>query len=68
MKDCIKMIRELDGTIFCVVPSTVGKVKPLASPSQEWKWLIEGLKEVADFALEHNVTIGIEPLNALRPI
>ena len=63
MKDCIKMIRELDGTIFCVVPSTVGKVKPLASPSQEWKWLIEGLKEVADFALEHNVTIGIEPLN-----
>jgi D-psicose/D-tagatose/L-ribulose 3-epimerase len=63
MKDCIKMIRELDGTIFCVVPSTVGKVKPMASPSQEWKWLIEGLKEVADFALEHNVTIGIEPLN-----
>jgi len=63
MKDCIKMIRALNGTIFCVVPSTVGKVKPLASPDQEWKWLVEGLKEVADFALEHNVTIGIEPLN-----
>lgn len=63
MKDTIKMIRELDGKIFCVVPSTVGKVKPMSSPSEEWAWLVEGLKEVADFALENNVRIGIEPLN-----
>jgi sugar phosphate isomerase/epimerase len=63
MKDCIKMIRELDGTMFCVVPSTVGKVKPMASPSEEWAWLIEGLKEVAGFAEQHNVLMGIEPLN-----
>ena len=63
MKDCIKMIRELNGTIFCIVPSTVGKVKPMAAPSQEWAWAVEGLREVADFALQHNVKIGIEPLN-----
>lgn len=63
MKDCIRMIRELGGTIFCVVPSTVGKVKPMASPHQEWTWLVEGLTEVADDALENDVKIGIEPLN-----
>lgn len=63
MKDCIKMIRELHGTMFCVVPSTVGKVKPVASPAQEWAWAVESLREVGDFALEHNVKIGIEPLN-----
>jgi D-psicose/D-tagatose/L-ribulose 3-epimerase len=63
MKDCIKMIRELGGDKFCVVPSTVGKVKPLASPAEEWKWVVDGLKEVGDFALEHGVQIGIEPLN-----
>lgn len=63
MKDCIEMVRELNGTMFCIVPSTVGKVKPLASPSQEWAWVVEGLKQVADFALEKGVTIGIEPLN-----
>lgn len=63
MKDCIRMIRELQGTIFCVVPSTVGKVKPMATPKQEWEWLVEGLKEVGDDALENKVTIGIEPLN-----
>lgn len=63
MKDTIRMIHALGGQFFCVVPSTVGKVKPLASPAQEWAWVVEGLKEVADFALEYNVRIGIEPLN-----
>src|SRR5438876_3952878 len=63
MKDCIRMIRELNGTIFCIVPSTVGKVKPSASPAEEWQWVVEGLKEVAEFAQENNVTPGIEPLN-----
>ena len=63
MKDCIKMIRELRGTIFCVVPSTVGKIKPMATPEQEWQWLVEGLKEVGDFALQYGVKLGIEPLN-----
>ncbi|MFN7944576.1 MAG: sugar phosphate isomerase/epimerase [Blastocatellia bacterium] len=63
MKDTIRMIHALGGQFFCVVPSTVGKVKPLASPAQEWAWVVEGLQEVADFALEYNVRIGIEPLN-----
>jgi len=28
MKDCIRMIRQLNGQIFCIVPATVGKVNP----------------------------------------
>lgn len=63
MKDCIRMIRALEGKIFCIVPSTVGKVKPLASPAEEWEWVVEGLREVAEFAAENGVTPGIEPLN-----
>ncbi len=63
MKDCIKLIHELRGSMFCIVPSTVGKVKPVASPSQEWAWAVEGLREVGDFALDNGVRIGIEPLN-----
>src|SRR5262249_45829918 len=47
MKDCIKMAKALGGKMFCIVPSTVGKVKPLASPAEEWRWAVEGLKEVA---------------------
>lgn len=63
MKDCIRMIRAIGGQIFCIVPSTVGKVKPLASPAEEWQWVVEGLKEVAAFAAENDVIPGIEPLN-----
>jgi len=63
MKDCVRMIRALKGTIFCIVPSTVGKVKPLASPAEEWQWVVEGLKEVAEFAQENDVVPGVEPLN-----
>jgi sugar phosphate isomerase/epimerase len=63
MKDCVRLIHELRGQIFCIVPSTVGKVKPSASPAEEWQWVVEGLREVAEFAQEHGVTPGIEPLN-----
>jgi sugar phosphate isomerase/epimerase len=63
MKDCIDMIRALGGEILCVVPSTVGKIVPMASPEQEWQWGVEGLREVGEWAGERGVRIGIEPLN-----
>lgn len=63
MKDCILMAEALGGQMFCIVPSTVGKVKPLAAPAEEWRWAVEGLKEVAAFAGEHGITPGVEPLN-----
>lgn len=63
MKDCIRVAKALDGKMFCIVPSTVGKVKPLASPAEEWRWVVEGLKEVAAFASDHGITPGVEPLN-----
>lgn len=63
MKDCIRMIKALGGQMFCIVPTTVGKTKPLASSAEEWKWAVEGLTEVAKFAGEHGIIPGIEPLN-----
>jgi D-psicose/D-tagatose/L-ribulose 3-epimerase len=63
MKDCVKMAKALGGKMFCIVPSTVGKVKPIASPDEEWRWAVESLKEVASFASDHGITPGVEPLN-----
>ena len=34
-KDVIRMVRELDGCEITIVPSTVGKVIPQASPEEE---------------------------------
>jgi D-psicose/D-tagatose/L-ribulose 3-epimerase len=63
MKDCIRMAQALGGKMFCIVPSVVGKVKPLASAAEEWNWAVTGLKEVTAFAGEHGITAGVEPLN-----
>jgi sugar phosphate isomerase/epimerase len=62
MKDCVRITAELDGQIFCTVPSTVGKLLPVAAPEDEWRWAVEGLQEVEAFARPLGVRVGVEPI------
>jgi sugar phosphate isomerase/epimerase len=59
----VKMIEELEGEEITIVPATVGKVVPDGTPEDEWRWVIEGLKEVYDHATKAGVRMAIEPLN-----
>lgn len=63
MKDVVKMSSELGGEIVTIVPSRVGKLVPSSTAEIEWEWAVEGLKEVAAFAKQNNIRVGIEPLN-----
>jgi sugar phosphate isomerase/epimerase len=63
LKDCITMVKELDGRVMNIVPSEVGKVHAMASEEEEWQWAVEGLKEVYDHSEKAGVTLGLEPLN-----
>lgn len=63
IRESLDMTKALGGKIFCIVPSTVGKTRPLASASEEWAWAVEGLKVVAEYAGELGIVPGIEPLN-----
>lgn len=63
MKQVVSMCSRLGGQIVTVVPGRVGKTVPDASAEDEWKWAVEGLREVAAFAQESNIKIGLEPLN-----
>jgi D-psicose/D-tagatose/L-ribulose 3-epimerase len=63
VKDVVLMCAELGGEIVTVVPGRVGKLVPTSTPENEWKWVVEGLREVAALAKEKNLKIGIEPLN-----
>lgn len=65
LKKCVTMVKELaDGTgTMSIVPSEVGKVKEMASPEEEWRWAVEGLKAVREHAVADGVRIAIEPLN-----
>jgi D-psicose/D-tagatose/L-ribulose 3-epimerase len=63
VKDTIDMIKALGGRILTVVPSTVGKVTPMASPDDEWRWAVESLKECQAHAEKQGVRLALEPLN-----
>lgn len=63
IRDCLDMTHALDGRMFCIVPSTVGKTRPLASAAAEWRWAVEGLTEICSRAADLDIIPGIEPLN-----
>src|SRR3954447_5388720 len=45
VKDCLTLVAELGGEILTVVPSTVGKTVPMASPEEEWTWAVASLQD-----------------------
>ncbi|CAG9953607.1 unnamed protein product [Clonostachys rosea f. rosea IK726] len=63
VKDVVALSAELGGKITTVVPGRVGKIAPTSSAEKEWKWAVEGLREIAEFAKGKGVKIGLEPLN-----
>ena len=63
VKDCLTFVSELEGKILTIVPSTVGKIVPMGSASDEWRWCVEALKECQEHAESVGVRIGLEPLN-----
>ena len=63
MKDCVTMVKELDGHEITIVPATVGKVEPDGTPEEEWVWAVDGLKEIHEHASAAGVKMAIEGLN-----
>ena len=63
VKDCITMVKELDGYEISIVPGTVGKISPDSTPENEWKWAVECMKEIYDHAMKEGVRPAIEPIN-----
>lgn len=63
VKDCIQLVSDLNGQILTLVPGTVGKIAPDSTIENEWQWLVDGTKEVYEFAEKKGVRVGIEPLN-----
>ena len=63
VKDCITMVKELDGFEMSIVPGTVGKIVPDATPEEEWQWTVDGMKEIYDHAMREGIRPAIEPIN-----
>lgn len=63
MKDVVTLSAELGGQIITIVPGNVGTIIPTSTPEDEWRWAVQGLREVAAFAKEKGIRVGLEPLN-----
>jgi sugar phosphate isomerase/epimerase len=63
MQDVVRLAHALGGKVVTVVPTTVGKVVPDASPDEEWRCVVEGLREVDALAAALGVRLALEPLN-----
>ena len=63
VNDCITMVKELGGEEMSIVPATVGKITPDATPENEWQWAVDSLKEIYDHGMRCGVRLGIEPIN-----
>jgi D-psicose/D-tagatose/L-ribulose 3-epimerase len=63
VRDCLSFVAALGGRVLTVVPSTVGKVTPMASAAQEWRWCVDSLRACQAHAESVGVRIGLEPLN-----
>ncbi len=63
VKDVVRMVKELEGTMVSIVPGTVGKIVAEARPEEEWQWAVDSLKEIYDYAEESDILLGIEPIN-----
>jgi sugar phosphate isomerase/epimerase len=63
MKDCVTMVKELNGQEITIVPATVGKIVPDGTPEEEWQWAVDGLTEIHARASASGVRMAIEGLN-----
>ena len=63
VKGVITMVSELEGEIVTLVPATVGKVTPDATPEEEWGWVVDATRECFAHAQAKGVKLAVEPLN-----
>jgi sugar phosphate isomerase/epimerase len=63
VKDCVTMVKELDGYEMTIVPATVGKIVPDGTPDEEWEWAVGSMREIYDHALKEGVVLAVEPIN-----
>jgi sugar phosphate isomerase/epimerase len=63
VKDCITMVKELDGYEITIVPATVGKIMAEGTPEEEWEWAVDSLRECYAHAKKEGVVVAVEPIN-----
>ena len=63
LRKCTDFASAVGAPLVVVVPSPVGKTKPLAPREKEREWAVESVRKVAEYALEKGIEVAVEPIN-----
>jgi D-psicose/D-tagatose/L-ribulose 3-epimerase len=63
VKDCVTLVKELGGAVVTVVPAASGPAVPDAAPEEEWRWALDGMRDIYAHSQAAGVRLAIEPLN-----
>ena len=47
------------GEVITVVPCTVGKIVPDATPEEEWQWAVDSMKACYEHGLREGIRIAV---------
>ena len=62
-KDVAKMAHDIGARVMIVAPSACMKIYSEAPLEEEWKWVVDGIKEAGKYAADLGVKLAIEPWN-----
>lgn len=60
---CVDLAREVGAPTIGLIPAAVGRVDALAGTDREWELAVAGAREVAAYAGEHGIAVGVEAVN-----
>lgn len=60
---CIEFANTLGAPVVIVVPTCVGRTRPLSDAASEWRWAVESVASLAPTAAKAEVILAVEPIN-----
>jgi len=63
VRDCLQLASDIGAPFAGVIPLPVGRLRPLKSLQDEWRWAVESVKEIVSYVEDTNVFLALEPLN-----
>ncbi|MGH2627860.1 MAG: sugar phosphate isomerase/epimerase family protein [Anaerolineales bacterium] len=70
---CVDLAAAVEAPILVVIPAAAGRTAPAGRPAEEKEWLaayqeewkraVDSVRQAAEYAASHGVTLGIEPIN-----
>lgn len=62
-RGCVDLAVGVGAPVVGLIPAAVGRVDALTSRQREWRWAVEGVREVALYAAERGVAVAVEAIN-----